>query len=503
VTDALAALDATAQADIVRRGDASPLELVDAAIERIELLDDAINAVVLRRFDEARAEAKALDAEPAAEPARAPWRGVPFLTKDLGCPTADEPHTDGMRALKEAGWVARETSHLARRFRAAGLVNLGRTNSPELGLVPTTEPVAWGATRNPWDPTRSPGGSSGGSAAAVAAGLVPVAHASDGGGSIRIPASVCGLVGLKTSRGRVSVGPGRGELTSFLSVQFAVTRSVRDAAALLDMCAGAEPGDPVIAPPPAVQYQAVVAQDPPRMRIGLMTTAPGDAHPVHAECIRAAEHAARLLESLGHGMEVSHPVALDDPARMDVFGRIWSVNAASQVEAWGRALGRPLAEDDVEPVTWLMASAGREVPATAFVDAVNAMQAWGREMARWWAASDRGAGTLRRSEPTNGDGFDLLLTPTLGEPPVPLGTFHDADDTTAGIRRAGSFTPFTPAANMTGQPAISLPLHMTPDGLPVGVHLVAAYGREDLLLGVAAQLERVAPWADRRPELHA
>ena len=250
MTDELATLDATAQAALVRRGDVSPVELVDAAIARIESLDGELNAVVLRRFDAARAEAQeASNAD--ADGDAIVFRGVPFLTKDLACPTAGEPQTDGMRALLESGWTARETSHLARRFRRAGLVNLGRTNSPELGLVPTTEPAAWGPTRNPWDPTRSPGGSSGGSAAAVAAGLVPVAHASDGGGSIRIPASVCGLVGLKTSRGRVSVGPGRGELTSFLSVQFAVTRTVRDAAALLDVCAGEEPGDPVIAPPPA------------------------------------------------------------------------------------------------------------------------------------------------------------------------------------------------------------------------------------------------------------
>ena len=489
MTDPLAALDATGQAELVRRGEASPVELVDAAIARIEQLDDSINSVVLRRFDDARAEAKELERGPNAD--AAPFRGVPFVTKDLACPTAGEPQTEGMRALKDAGWIARETSFLARRFRAAGLVNLGRTNSPELGLVPTTEPLAWGPTRNPWDPTRSPGGSSGGSAAAVSAGLVPVAHASDGGGSIRIPASVCGLVGLKTSRGRVSVGPGRGELTGFLSVQFALTRSVRDAAALLDVCAGAEPGDPVVAPPPAGPFRRAIEQDPPTLRIGLMTVSPAGAHPVDPECVGAAEHAASLLDSLGHGVEVAHPAAFDHPERAALFGRIWSVNAASQLDTWGRALGRELTADDVEAGTWLMATAGREISAVAHVEAVSAMQAWSRRMASWWTAAD------------DAPAFDLLLTPTLGEPPVPLGTFSDPDDPVAAMRRAGAFTPFTPAINMTGQPAISLPLHVTPDGLPVGIQLVAAYGREDMLLAVAAQLERAAPWSERRPRLHA
>ncbi|HUV10869.1 MAG TPA: amidase family protein, partial [Acidimicrobiia bacterium] len=228
MADDFAHLDATAQADLVRRGDVTPAELVEAAIARIESVDGELNSVVYRRFDAARSEAGT------ASLPDGPFRGVPFLTKDLSCWTEGEPHSEGMRALKDAGVVAPETAHLARRFRAAGLVNLGRTNSPELGLVPTTEPQAWGPTHNPWDLARSPGGSSGGSAAAVAAGLVPMAHASDGGGSIRIPASACGLVGLKTSRGRISVGPGRNEIAGFMAVQFAVSRSVRDAAALLD-----------------------------------------------------------------------------------------------------------------------------------------------------------------------------------------------------------------------------------------------------------------------------
>ncbi len=487
MADDFAHLDATAQADLVRRGDVTATELVDAAIDRVEALDPQLNAVVYRRFERAREEA-------AGEVPEGPFGGVPFLTKDLSCWTEGEPHSEGMRALKDAGVVASETAHLARRFRDAGLVNLGRTNSPELGLVPTTEPDAWGPTHNPWDLSRSPGGSSGGSAAAVAAGLVPVAHASDGGGSIRIPAAACGLVGLKTSRGRVSVGPGRNELAGFMSVQFAVTRTVRDAAALLDVCAGEEPGDPVVPAPPATSYTEIAAAasagDHGRaLRIGMMTRAPGEGTSIDPQCIAAVESAARALEALGHHIEVAHPAAYDDSNRAAMFGALWGVNAGTQVEGWGRELGRELTSDDVEPGTWIMASAGRDISALAYYDAMNTMGRFTRAIAGWW----------------NGpDAFDLLLTPTLGELPSPLGAFAPTDeDPFAGLRRSVSFTPFTPTFNLTGQPAISLPLHESVEGLPIGVHLVAAYGREDLLLAVAAALEVATPWSDRRPLVHA
>ena len=482
--DPLASLDATAQAELVRAGEVTPAELVDAAIVRAESLHDDLNAIVLPRFDRARDEAEHV--------ADGRFRGVPFLTKDLGCPTAGEPQTEGMRFLKDAGFVASQTAHLARRFRDAGLVNLGRTNSPELGLVPTTEPEAWGATHNPWDVTRSPGGSSGGSAAAVAAGIVPAAHGSDGGGSIRIPASACGLVGLKPTRGRVSLGPGRGELTTFLSVQFVVTRSVRDSAALLDVCAGAEPGDPMTAPPLGRPFSSCLSDEPTGLHIGIMTRAPEDATPVDSECVAATEAAGRMLEALGHHVEVSHPAAYDDPARSRLFGAVWGVNTAAQLASWSSAVGRAITIDDVEPNTWAMAEVGRQLTAVDFVETVNAAQVWSRAMASWWHGND----TAR--------GFDLLLTPTLAEPPPPLGSFVSTrDEPFRGAMRAGPYTPFTPAMNLTGQPAISLPLHWTPDGLPIGTHLVAAAHREDLLLAVAAQLERAAPWAERRPPVHA
>ena len=485
--DELASLDATAQADLVRRGDTTPLELVDAAIARIEALDPELNAVVLRRFDVAREEAR----QPVDT--SVPFCGVPFLTKDLRCPTAGEPLTDGMRLLKDAGWKSPWTAALAQRFRRAGLVNLGRTNSPELGLVPTTEPVAWGPTRNPWDLSRSSGGSSGGSAAAVAAGLVPAAHGSDGGGSIRIPASACGLVGLKPSRGRVSLAPATAELSTFLSVQFALTRTVRDAAALLDVCAGPEVGDPLVAPPAGQPYVDSFRTPPARLRIGLMTDAPGGAAPVHPDCVTAAENAARLLETLGHTVERAHPDALDDPERALLFGAVWGVSAASALTTWGEALGRAVTADDVEPGTWAMAEIGRGISAVDYVASLNRIQEWSRRMAAWWQPADDTA-----------PGFDLLLTPTLAEPPAPLGTFASVpDEPLKGSLRAGPYTPFTPPINLTGQPAISLPLHWSGEGLPIGVHFVADYAREDLLLALAAQLEETAPWSERRPPLHA
>jgi amidase len=477
VPDDLATLDATAQAALVRNGDVSPVELVDAAIGRVERLNPDLNAVITERFDAARAEAE-------AGPADGPFRGVPFLVKDLACNMRGDPAYDGMQAAKDAHHLAASDSHLVRRYRAAGFVIIGRTNTPELGLVGTTEPVSFGPTHNPWDLTRTPGGSSGGSAAAVAAGLTPAAHASDGGGSIRIPASCCGLVGLKTSRGRVSIGPDLGELNRFLSVQFAVTRTVRDAAALLDAVAGEEPGDPVVAPPPSRPYLDEVGAPVEPLRIGLLTTGPTEGQAVHADCVNAAEHTAVTLAGLGHHVEAGAPDGFDDPARLATFLAIWSCNAAFAVDRWGATLGRDLTEADVEPITWFLAERGRRISAVDFMVAVNDMQAVARRMASWW------------------DDHDLLLSPTVGMPPPALGVLADPANPIGGLALSGGFTPFTPFANQTGQPAISLPLHWNDDGLPIGVQLVAAYGREDVLLRVASQLEQATPWHDRRPPVH-
>lgn len=480
MTDDLSNLDATAQAELVASGQASPLELVEAAIARIERVNPQLNAVITPLFDSARARAS-------ADLPGGPFRGVPFLLKDLSCHSAGDPFHEGMAFLKERGWTEPEDTALAARFRAAGLIVVGKTNTPELGILPTTEPAAYGPTRNPWDVTRSTGGSSGGSAAAVAAGLVPVAHANDGGGSIRIPASECGLVGLKPTRGRVSSGPEFGDVMGGLTCEHVVTRSVRDTAAVLDATHGMEPGDPFTAPPPDRPYLEEVGADPGSLRIGIMPTAPLGQITVHPDCVEAAEAAGRLLESLGHRVEVSHPKALDDPDYTGHFITNWAAGAAWNLDYWSRRTGSEVTQHDVEPLTWALAELGRSSTAAQWLWAREWLQVNSREVASWWT-----------------DGFDLLLTPTIAEPPPLLGTFDSpADNPLHGLFRAAEIVPFTPPFNVSGQPAISLPLHWNGDGLPIGVQLVAAFGREDLLLRVAAQLEAAQPWAGRRPPVHA
>jgi amidase len=466
-------MDATAQAELVAAGEVTPSELAEAAIERIESLDGPINAVVLRWFDHARELA-------AGDLPDGPFRGVPFLLKDLWAAYAGQPLTNGNVALRDAMPVSDSDTTLVSRFRAAGLVTLGRTNSPELGSLPITEPVAYGPTRNPWDLERTPGGSSGGAAAAVAAGMVPIAHASDGGGSIRIPASCCGLVGLKTSQGRITVGPARTE--SGLSVELCVSRSVRDTARLLDAVHGPGVGDTVIAPPPVRPYADEVGAEPGRLRIGFL-----DHHPrgewLHPDCVEAVRSTAALLESQGHILEPGFPAPLADPSFTARFMGMWGAMMALGLEGYAQALGRPLTESEVEPVNWAQAQFAARVSSTDYARGLAAVGDFRRAVQQWWA-----------------DGFDLLLTPTVAEPPVFIGE-HDPGpgDPMKGMRRAAEFVPFTPPFNASGQPAINVPVHWNADGLPIGIQLVAAYGREDVLIRVASQLEAAAPWAGRVP----
>jgi len=479
----LATLDATAQAELVRQRKASPRELVDAAIARLEKVNPRLGAVIHPCLEKARQRAAAADLPDG------PFRGVPFLMKDLGGAEAGEPYCAGMAFLKAAGWREREDSFLTRKIKAAGLISLGRTNTPELGLLPSSEPRAFGPTRNPWNLTHTAGGSSGGSAAAVAAGIVPAAHASDGGGSIRGPAAMCGLVGLKTTRGRCSFGPGLGERWGGFSVEFAVTRTVRDSAALLDVMNGPGLGDPYFAVPPARPYAEEVRSAPGRLRVGVLRRPIRDV-PIDPECVVAADSAARLLESLGHTVEEAHPAALDEAESVMGFINVVSAGIARALDVWSAAVGKTIGESDVEPHTWAIAQRGREITAAEHLATVEYVHAFGRRLASWWES-----------------GFDILVSPTQAAPPPELGfVTSTTEEPLRAMFRSGPYGVYTLPFNMSGQPAISLPLYWTRAGvkdLPVGIQFTAAFGREDLLFRLAAQLEQAAPWAERRPPVFA
>ena len=466
-------LDATAQADLVRRGDISPKELVETSIARIEALNPRLDAVIRTRFGEARSEAEGALPD-------GPFRGVPILLKDLGCFVAGEVTAAGLGPLRNLPWPV--TSYLARQFLAAGFVPLGRTNVPELGTTVTTEPMSFPPARNPWDLGRSTGGSSGGSAAAVASGMVAVAHASDGGGSIRIPASECGLVGLKPTRGRVSQGPLAGDGWAGGVIDGALTRTVRDAAGVLDVISARMPGEPYYAPALPRPLREEVGAGPGRLRAGLLDRPSGELYTDDPDCREAVAVAGRLLESLGHHVEVSAPAGMFEPGFARNFNTIIAADTETAFQAFEAVLDGPIAEDDIEPRNAHYRRAGKELTAVAYLQARQWLGMWARRMAHWWAD------------------HDLLVTPTVAAPPPVLGWFTAAGPRHEGERIA-AFIPYTAQFNMTGQPAVSLPLHRTADGLPVGVQLVAAYGREDLLVRVASQLEQAAPWADRHPPL--
>lgn len=481
MTDDFEWLDATAQAELVRRGEVTPTELVEAAIARIEARNPAINAVITPRFDQARTTA-------AAPLPDGPFRGVPFLLKDAVAHSAGDPYHCGMRVLKDAGYVAPTDTELVRRYRAAGFVILGKTNLPELATSATTEPLAYGATHNPWHLDHSPGGSSGGAGAAVASGMVPVAHGNDMGGSIRIPSSACGLVGLKPTRGRNSLGPDFGEYWALTTHEHVLTRSVRDTAAVLDATAGPAPGDPYWAAPPARPFLDEVGADPGRLRVGVRTRRPGHDADVHPDCAAAARVAATALESLGHHVEAVDLPELDDSALDESVGGFFGSFVARDLDRWSAVLGRTIDPAELEPWNQRLVESGRAVSAPRYIAALERANDYSRRLARFWV--DPGLG---------GAGFDLLVTPQLGAPPPRLGVLAPDRDGAELLETMSALTVFTFPFNVTGQPAVSLPLHWNDAGLPIGVQLVAAYGREDVLLRVAAQLEVAVPWADRHP----
>jgi amidase len=474
MADDLAHLDATAQAELIRRGELSAVEAVEAAIARVEKLNPQLNAVIWTCFDEARAAAKAGDLPDG------PFRGVPFLLKDIGATQAGLPLWMGNVALRAADHRASGDTELGARFRRAGFVTLGKTNLPELGSCPTTQPLANGPTANPWDPARSPAGSSGGSAAAVAAGLVPVAHANDGGGSTRLPAAWCGLVGLKTTRGRVPMP----ETISRLTSELVVSRTVRDTAAVLDAVQGPTEADLYQVAPPARPYAVELGAEVSRLRVGLLVD--GGEYPVDADCVAAAEDAARLLEGMGHRIEPVDGSVLFGGDLGRVNGQLWMGGINRRVEHIGELLGRAVGAEDIEPYNWAAAQRGRGVSAAEWSAAQERQQEWVVAVAHWLA------------------GFDVLVTPTSACTPMTTEELVPDPDQPWRIGRTyGRIGRFTLPFNASGHPAISLPLSETAGGLPVGVQFVAGMGREDLLLRLAHQLEVAVPWSTRRPVISA
>ncbi len=459
--------DAIGLAALVKARKASPAELLAEARARLAAVNGAVNAVIAQF-------------EPEGATPDGPLGGVPFLVKDLNLPVRGQVTGDGSRFFDPAPAVA--DAPLVRRFRQAGLAIFGKTNTPEYGLNASTEPAKSGPTRNPWNRALTAGGSSGGSAAAVAAGIVPAAHATDGGGSIRVPASCCGVFGFKPTRARIPMWPQ--EHPAGVGMVHAISRSVRDSALLLDIGAGIVPASAYDAPPHDGSFLAEVGRKPGRLRIALMLEAPNGA-PVDPVCVAAARDAAALCESLGHAVEEAAP---DYDA--DAFGLAFqnvncAGNAASLAELEAK-LGRKAGADDIEPVTRAIVDYGRSLSATQFVDAVRTLRATGQRLAEFHAR------------------HDVLLTPTIAQPPVPIGTLSTlGDDIMAYSRAVFGFTPFTSLFNGTGQPAMSVPLFWSEAGLPIGVQFAAGFGRDGLLLRLAAQLERARPWAGRRPPLQA
>jgi len=476
--DGMAALDLLGHAQLVRDGEATAAELIEGAIERIKRVNPQVNAVIAEFFDEARG---LLGTSPGKD---GPLFGGPFLVKDLYCHYAGRV-TTGASALS-AGNVVDHDSELMARYRRSGLLTLGKTNLCEFGTLGTTEPALFGPTRNPWDTAHSSGGSSGGAGAAVAAGMVPAAHGGDGAGSIRIPASCCGLFGLKPTRGRITLGPDVGDSLGGIVNEHVLSRTVRDSAAVLDATHGPMPGDPYTAAPPQGPYLTETGMAPRRLRIA-MTDCSLLGTTVDPECVAAVRDAALLCESLGHDVEIAAP-PIDAEQYDTLYRRFWAMTATRSIWNIAKAECRDPAETSrqAEPFNQYLFAQGHATLATEYLADLGWFHGFGRSLAGFLG------------------GYDVWLTPTLGHPPPLLGHFD------AGVHggekvmgRFMVFLAFTTFANMAGLPAMSVPLWWTPDGLPVGSQFTAKAGAEDLLFRLAAQLETARPWAARLPPVWA
>lgn len=454
----------------MRRSDVQPIELVEASIKQIERLNPHLNAVITPLFEQARIQAKS-PALPSG-----PFRGVPILLKDFFCETKGDPYYAGMRILRDLDWRSQQDTYLAMKFREAGFIILGKTNLPELAGSVMTESEAFGSTHNPWNVKYSPAGSSGGSAAAVAARMVAVAHANDGLGSIRIPAGCCGLVGLKPSRGRISVGPSRSAGLLENIVEFVVTRSVRDAAAILDVVAGGMPGDRYTAAPPSRPYREEIDTACHPLKIGLLIEHPFFPLQLHPDVTKAVERAGKLLESLGHHVEFAYPQQLAGVTGLGLALRIVSASGtAATLDTWSECIGRTIGPEDVESTTWESAKLGRTYSAVQIHQAYQRLVTGASGVLRWWH-----------------EGFDLLVSPLMAQPSVPIGEkrFEVLRD---------AFGLFAMPFSITGQPAIALPVFWNRDNMPISVQIVADVEREDLLLRIVSQLENSNPWRQHWP----
>ncbi len=470
--DQFAYMDALDLASLVRQKQVQPIELVDAVISRIERLNPTLNAVVTPMYDEARRRAQ----EPLPE---GPLSGVPFLLKDFLAEYAGVRMTEGSRFLSD--FVPDEDSELVKRIKRAGLITVAKTNTPALACGPTTEPQLFGAAHNPWDTNRTTGGSSGGAGASVASGIVSIAHGNDAGGSIRIPASCCGVFGLKPTRGRNPLGPLYGDIFSGFVSEHVLTRSVRESAAFLDASSGPDLGDPYATPPPDRPFLEEVGASPGRLRIAYSgQTTLGT--PLDPDCAAALQDAVTLCAELGHEVVEASP-DFDGEEVWQGFVKVCAAGFAWVVDDWARRTGRTPTEADFEPFVWAYTMRGREISAPEYLMITQDLQKMTRSVARFHQQ------------------YDLWLTPTLGQPPVDLGhfAFNSGDDPIEMRRRMAEFSPFTFITNGTGQPSASIPLYWNGQGLPIGVHLAARYGDEATIFRLASQLEEARPWKDRRP----
>jgi Asp-tRNA(Asn)/Glu-tRNA(Gln) amidotransferase A subunit family amidase len=464
--------DGIGLAELIAKGAVSAEDVLETSLSRIDAVNGAVNAISQRMDEFAKAQLT-------HDRPQSLLSGVPYPIKDLGAEVKGTLTSNGSRRFTD---VSDHDSTLIMRYRAAGLIFVGKTNTPEFGLTVSTEPERFGPTRNPWNLDRIAGGSSGGAAAAVASGISPIAHATDGGGSIRVPASCCGLFGLKPSRGRNPSGPDRGEGWSGLACGHAVTRSVRDSAALLDISWGPEEGEPYPPPPGGGPFLEAVMRQPGRLRVAFSTQAPTGV-PVDPECVTAVEEAVKLLADLGHDVVEATP-GFNVPALGEALGLLISANSASTVRLHEKATGRVLLDSDFEPITWRTISRGREASAEDYATALVRIHEAGRIAARFHRT------------------YDVFVQPVLAKPPLEIGILRLSNpDVATYMKSLMDFTPFTAYANMTGQPSMSLPLHWTQDGLPVGVMVTGRYGEEALLFSLAAQIEAAKPWFHRRATL--